>query len=57
MMKYLKTKMIRNEMVPRDRGQLQPARIYALGLLVESSQLLLTKNYVRDVRVGQSGWK
>ena len=56
MMKYLKTKMIRNEMVPRDRGQLQPARIYVLGLLVESSQLLLTKNYVRDVRVGQSGW-
>ena len=43
MMKYLMTKMIRNEMDHLDRDQLQPARIYAPVLLVESNQLLLTK--------------
>ena len=43
MMKYLMTKMIRNEMDHLDRDQLQSARIYAPVLLVESNQLLSTK--------------
>ena len=49
MMKYLTTKMIRNEMDHLDRDRLQPARIYAPVLLVESNQLLLTKRFLRKI--------